>query len=49
MANVVNCPCGAVIRAETDDELVALVQQHGKKVHNQEVPRESVLSMAQPE
>ena len=49
MAKVVNCPCGQVIRAETDNDLVRLVQQHGKEVHNQEVKAEDVLSMAQPE
>ena len=49
MAKVVNCPCGQVIKAETDDELVNLVQQHGKEVHNQEVKKEDVLAMAQPE
>ena len=46
MAKVVNCPCG---QADTEDELVKLVQEHGKTVHNQEVKREDVLSMAQPE
>ena len=30
MAKVVNCPCGQVMKAETDDELVRQVQQHGK-------------------
>lgn len=49
MAKVVNCPCGQVMKAETDDELVRQVQQHGKDVHNQEVKREDVLAMAQPE
>lgn len=48
MAKVVNCPCGDVIKADTDDELVRLVQQHGKDVHDQEVKREDVLAMAQP-
>jgi len=24
MAKVINCPCGEVLRAETDDELVSL-------------------------
>ena len=49
MAKVVNCPCGQTLRADTDDELVQLVQEHGKIVHNQEVKREDVLAMAQPE
>ncbi len=48
MAKVVNCPCGDVIKANTDDELVRLVPQHGKDIHSQEVKREDVLAMAQP-
>ena len=48
MAKVINCPCGEVLKADTDDELVTLVQQHGKAVHDQVVTREDVLAMAQP-
>ena len=48
MAKAVNCPCGEVMSAETDDELVTLVQQHGKDVHNQAPSREDVLAMAHP-
>ena len=48
MAKVINCPCGEVLRGETDDELVSLVQEHGKAVHQQEVTREYALAMAQP-
>ena len=49
MAKVVNCPCGETIRADNDDELVRLVQTHGKDVHNQDVNRDDALAMAQPE
>ena len=48
MAKVVNCPCGERIMADTDDELVRLVQAHGKEVHDREVSREDALAMAQP-
>ncbi len=48
MAKAVNCPCGEVISAGTDDELVSLVQQHAKDVHNQAPSREDVLAMAHP-
>ena len=48
MAKAVNCPCGETIKADTDDELVQLVQAYGKQVHNQEVSREAALAMAQP-
>lgn len=49
MAKVISCPCGETIRAESDDELVRLVQKHAKEVHNQETPRDEVLAMARPE
>ena len=48
MAKVVNCPCGEVIKADSDDEIVRLVQEHGKAVHDQDVTREDALAMAQP-
>ncbi len=48
MTKVVNCPCGEVLRAETDYELVSLVLEHGKAVHHQEVTRGDALAMAQP-
>ena len=46
MAKAVNCPCGETITADNDDELVRLVQDHGKEVHNQEVSRDDALAMA---
>lgn len=49
MAKVVSCPCGAVIKAEKDDELVKLVQKHAKEVHSQTATREEVLAMARPQ
>ena len=48
MEKAVNCPCGEVIKADTDNELVKLVQAHGKEVHQQEVSREEAMAMAQP-
>ena len=48
MAKVVNCPCGEKMTADTDDELVKLVQEHGKSVHQQDVSAEDALAMAQP-
>ncbi len=48
MAKVVNCPCGEKITGDTDDELVKLVQEHGKAVYQQGVSRDDALAMAQP-
>ena len=48
MDKVVNCPCEENITGENDDELVRLVQEHGKAVHQQDVSRDDALAMAQP-
>ena len=45
MAKYVKCQCGAELRAETEDEIVALVQQHGREVHDMEVPRDQALAL----
>jgi predicted small metal-binding protein len=49
MAKIMLCDCGHIVRGETDDELVANVQQHAREVHEMEITREQVLAMAQPE
>lgn len=45
----VHCPCGEVIEAETDDELVEKTQQHVRADHPElesEYTREKILSIA---
>jgi predicted small metal-binding protein len=44
----VACDCGKTIRAEDDDRLVAEVRQHAREVHDMDLTREQVLSMAEP-
>lgn len=44
----VNCDCGKIIREETDDQLVASVQQHARDVHGMDLSREQIMSMAEP-
>ncbi|MGH7475937.1 MAG: DUF1059 domain-containing protein [Longimicrobiales bacterium] len=44
----VSCDCGKVIREPTDEQLVATVQKHAREVHNMNLTREQVLSMAEP-
>lgn len=48
MEKVVECPCGAVVRATDDDELVGQVQSHASEVHDMDMSREQVLEMAHP-
>jgi hypothetical protein len=50
MAKVVHCPCGTDVRGETDDELVANVEQHVQEDHPDMVgkmSREDILGQAQ--
>jgi predicted small metal-binding protein len=48
MSKVINCDCGYVVRGDTDDELVANAQAHARDVHDMEITREQVLSLAVP-
>ena len=46
---VVHCPCGEVIEAENDDDLVTKTQQHVREKHPElvdEYDREKILSIA---
>ena len=52
MAKKVDCPCGETVRGESDDELVANVEQHIENDHPDMVgtmSREQILGMAQAE
>lgn len=46
---VVHCPCGTDVKGETDDELVASVEQHVQEEHPDKVgsmSREQILEGA---
>ena len=45
----IECPCGFVIRADNDEELVAQAQAHAKASHQMELTSEQALAMASPE
>ena len=50
MGKVINCECGEVVRAETDDELVRRVEAHVGRAHPElvgKLSREDVLGMAE--
>ena len=49
VAKIMQCYCGQVVRGETDNELVANVQNHAREVHDMEITREQVLAMSQQE
>ena len=49
MAKAVDCPCGVTVRGETDDELVANVEQHVQTDHPEMVgtmTRDKIMEMA---
>jgi predicted small metal-binding protein len=49
-AKVINCECGEVIRAESDDELVSKVERHVGEAHPElvgKMSREDILAMAE--
>lgn len=49
MAKEVNCPCGATMRGDTDDELVMNVEQHVRENHPDMVgtmTRDKIMEMA---
>ena len=47
MQKVIHCPCGVVVKGETEDALVANAQEHAK-THGMELTREEALAMAKP-
>jgi len=44
---MVQCDCGFVVRSDSDDRLVAELQQHARQDHSMNLSREQVLAMAQ--
>ena len=44
---VVRCRCGFEARG-TEEDVIPVVQQHGREAHNMQVTREQVLAMARP-
>ena len=49
MAKVIHCPCGVDVQGETDDELVAAVEQHVREHHPDQVgtmSREDIVGAA---
>ncbi len=50
MDKVINCECGEVVRAESDEELVSKVEAHVGQAHPEMVgklSRDDILAMAE--
>ena len=50
MAKLINCECGQVVRADTDDELIRKVEEHVNGNHPElvgKVTRDDLIAMAE--
>lgn len=50
MTKVINCECGAVVRAESDEDLVSQVETHVNQAHPElvgKLGRDDILAMAE--
>ncbi len=48
MQKVITCPCGFVLKGDSDDDVVAKAQEHAKQVHQMDLSRDQALAMAKP-
>jgi len=48
MQKVITCPCGFVLKGESDDDVVKKAQAHAKEVHQMDLSRDQALAMAKP-
>ena len=50
MSLLINCECGRVVKAETEDEIVAKVEQHVSEDHPElvgKLSREDIVAMSE--
>jgi predicted small metal-binding protein len=45
---LIECPCGTVLRGEDLDDVVSAAQAHAKAVHEMDLTKEQAESMARP-
>jgi predicted small metal-binding protein len=48
MDQVIECPCGTVLRAADVDGVVGQAQAHAKEVHDMDLTEEQATAMARP-
>jgi len=48
MAKIIQCPCGARIEGQNDEDVVQKAQHHAREVHQMELTREQALAMSRP-
>ncbi len=45
---IIECPCGAVLRGDSDDEVIATAQAHASDVHDMDLDRDQAQAMVRP-
>jgi predicted small metal-binding protein len=45
---VIHCPCGFVVRATDEEDLVSRAMTHARESHQMDLTREQALAMARP-
>ncbi len=48
VGQLIECPCGTVLRSKGIDQVVAEAQQHAKVVHDMDLTDEQARAMARP-
>lgn len=46
--HTIECPCGTVLRGETEADVVAEARQHARSVHDMDLSEDQARSMARP-
>ena len=52
MGKVINCECGEIVKAESDEDLVSKVEEHVREAHPElvgKLTRDDILGMAEEE
>ncbi len=45
---IIECPCGTVLRGDSDDEVIEAAQAHARSVHDMDLDREQAQAMVRP-
>lgn len=48
MGHVIECPCGAVLREDREDDVVSAARRHARTVHDMELSDEQARAMVRP-
>lgn len=46
--HTIECPCGTVLRGDSEDGVIDAAQEHARQVHDMELTNEQARAMARP-